>query len=76
MALPYLTRIVGMSDKELSEATQEILDFRGTGLLCDGKVREIAKIVTETVGDSTYSLSITEKTLMEEVAIRFVQKHK
>lgn len=57
---------IEFAKKHLFECAKEILDWGRTSILCDGKLRELAKTCEAWVRDESYALGVAEAIVKEE----------
>lgn len=64
--------VIGLSDENLRKAVREIIEWRGTTVLCLGKVRDIAcKMIEDGLTDDIHALRMAEDAVIMEAATRF-----
>ena len=69
---PIVNYAENLTNEELKQCCRELLELHDTAILpADGKIKEFMKIITETVGNNSYSLSVAESTISKEVLKRY-----
>lgn len=63
-----------MTNADLREACKELQEFHSTGILSDGKVREVSKMISDAIGGISVAshLSLAESYIKLEAMRRFV----
>lgn len=71
--MKFQTELSNWSTAKLRKACTDIIEFKNTGILKEGPVREFAEqIRTETSGAAFDSLSLSQSMIQDEAVRRFV----
>jgi hypothetical protein len=66
--------INSLSDQELKQCAKDLLELFSSGVLPDGKVKELRDSITKDLDSSSHSLKIAEDLILRECSIRFIKQ--